>query len=121
MINLIPPQYRVLASLAALAVALAGSAAAGAVINGWRLDGGHQRALAQEKHKYDELADKVREQNRAVDALAAAGKTADQRRQVAERYTASIIAGLDRRSVAVAGSKSLDCDGVLREAWGNWQ
>ncbi|MFZ3289250.1 MAG: hypothetical protein WA191_20720 [Telluria sp.] len=121
MINLIPPQYRLLASLAALAVALAGSAAAGAVINGWRLDGDHQRALAENKKEYDGLADQVREQNRAVDALAAASKTADQRRQVAETYTASIIAGLDRRSAAVAGSKAADCDGVLREAWGKWQ
>jgi hypothetical protein len=117
MIDLIPPQFRLLAG----AVALAAAAVGGAAINGWRLDGAHQRELAGKRAEYDALNDKVREQNRAVEALGAAKVAADDRRQVAEKFAASAIARAKDRGVAVAASQAPDCAGVMREAWEGWK
>jgi hypothetical protein len=117
MIDLIPPQFRLVAG----AVALAAAAATGAAVNGWRLDAVHQRELATKRAEYDALADKVREQNRAVEVLGAAKVAADERRQVAEKFAASTIAHTKDRSATVAASTAPDCAGVMREAWGAWK
>lgn len=114
---LISPQYRLMLGAAALIVAAAG----GAVVNGWRLDGAHQRALAAKQSEYDALASAVREQNHAVEAMGAAKVAADGRRQLANKLAASAIARAGARGAAAAASKATDCDGVLREAWGSLQ
>ncbi len=111
--------YRPLSALTgvALAIALTASAGTGAVVNGWRLDGSHQREMADKQAEYDALLTKVREQNHAVDAMAAASKAADARHKVAESYAAGIIKNLDRRAAAVTASTATNCEEVLREAW----
>jgi hypothetical protein len=113
--------YRAMFIAAALGVALLAAAAGGAIVNGWRLDGAHQRALATKQGEYDALASTVREQNRAVDALAAAKVAADERRQLAEKLAAGAIARAGARGAAAASSKATDCDGVMREAWEGWK
>lgn len=94
---------------------------AGWTANGWRLDGAHQRALIEKQGEYDTLSSTVREQNRAVDALAAAKVTADERRKVAEKFARDAIARAGARGAAAAASKATDCDGVMREAWEGWK
>lgn len=120
MIDIIPERYQLLAGAIALIVALAGAAAAGAAVNGWRLDGAHQRELAEKREQYDALSSAVREQNSAIEVLNAAKVAADERRQVAEKFAASAIARTNDRASAVAASKAPDCAGVMREAWETW-
>lgn len=121
MIDLIPPQYRLLASIIALAVAMACAAAGGWLVNGWRLEGAHQKAIAAKQAEYDALATKVREQNHAVDILRQNTEAADTRRKQAEKFAADALKRINSRSGDVANSQAPDCDGVLREAWGNWK
>jgi anti-sigma factor RsiW len=121
MIDLIPSPYRLLAgAIFALAV-ITGSALAGAMVNGWRLERAHLKELAVKQQEYDALLDKVREQNQAIATLSAVAQNADSLRKEAEKRAAVVIKGIDKRSAAVAGSNAKDCDGVLREAWGAWQ
>lgn len=117
----IPPWVKPLVIGVAVVAALGAAAGGGAAINGWRLDADHQRAMTAEKARYDELSDKVREQNRAVEALGAAKQAADGRRELAERYAAGIIGRIGTREQAVANSQATNCDGVLRDAWKGWQ
>lgn len=121
LIDLIPVQYRVIAAVAGAAIALGAAAAGGATINGWRLDSEHQRAMTEQKDRYDALADKIREQNRAVELMQKDTAAADERRKLAEQYAAGIINRIGNRTDAVNNSKATNCDGVLRDAWGNWQ
>jgi hypothetical protein len=123
--DLIPVQYRMLAVLFAAAVALAAAAAAGAVINGWRMDGGHQHAIAAEKAsyalllgQYNDLKLKVGTQNAAIDLMAEKTKAAGERRELAEKFAAEAIKGTTARQAAARNSPATNCDGVLREAWG---
>lgn len=118
MIDLIPAPYRILAACLVAGLALAAAAAGGAVVNGWRLDADHQRAMTAEKGRYDLLADQVREQNRAVEVMGASTKAAQDQAELAKRYNVSLAAVLDRRATAVTASKATNCDGVLRDAWG---
>jgi uncharacterized protein YlxW (UPF0749 family) len=76
--------------------------------------------LAQKQAEYDLLAGKVIEQNRAVEALAAASAAADERRLAAERLAAGMVKALDRRAADVAASTATTCDGVMRDAWEKW-
>ena len=108
-----------LALLAAGALCLATGMGVGWTINGWRLDGDHQREVASQKRQYDDLAAKVGEQNRGIDALATAAAHADERRRIAERYAGDALKRLNSRSDSVAASTATDCGGVLQEAWGN--
>ena len=117
MIDITMTKYRLVAGAAALALALAGAAASGAVINGWRLDGAHQRALAAEIDKRIAAERKLEDQTAAVARLGDAKAAADERRQVAEKFAASAIARTQTRAAAVAASQAPDCDGVLREDW----
>jgi hypothetical protein len=118
-------KYKVIAACIALAVALAGAAAAGAIVNGWRLEGGHQRAIASEKAdfatllaQHNDLKIKVEKQNGSVDLLAAKTESADLRRLQAERYAVGIVATTEKRIAEITVSKATTCDGVLRDAWG---
>lgn len=119
--DLIPVQYRIIAMVIGAAIVLTAAAAGGAAVNGWRLDGEHQRAMATEKERYDDLYTKVLEQNRAVDALNASTKAADDRRKLAEGYAATLLVRINNRDQAVATSTATTCDGVLKDAWGNWR
>lgn len=107
--------------LGAGTIALAFGFGSGWTVNGWRLDGAHQRALATKQSEYDALASTVRDQNHAVDKLRIKTEAADGRRQLAEKLAASAIARAGARGDAAAASQAPDCDGVLREAWGSWQ
>ena len=121
MMPAIPPHYRLAASALALTLALAGAAAAGAVVNGWRLDGSHQRALASEIDKRIAAERKLDDQVAAVARLGDAKAAADERRQVAEKFAAAAIARTQTRAAAVAASQAPDCGGVMREAWEGWR
>ncbi len=121
MMPAIPPHYRLAASALALTLALAGAAAAGAVVNGWRLDGSHQRALASEIDKRIAAERKLDDQVAAVARLGDAKAAADERRQVAEKFAAAAIARAKDRGAAVAASQAPDCSGVMREAWEGWK
>lgn len=121
MIDFTLMKYRIAGGAAALALVLVGAAAAGAVINGWRLDGAHQRALASEIDKRIEAERKLDDQTAAVARLGAAKAAADERRQVAEKFAASAIARAKDRGAAVAASQAPDCSGVMREAWEGWR
>lgn len=111
-------RWKIIGGVVTLAISLITAAAGGAVVNGWRLDADHQRAMTAEKDRYDALADKVREQDRAVEALGASTKAAQAQADLAKRYNVSLAAALDRRAAAVTASKATNCDGVLRDAWG---
>lgn len=117
----IPPWVKPVLIGLVVAIALGGAAAGGAAVNGWRLDAAHQKEMTAEKDRYDELSDKVREQNRAVEAMGFAKKAADERRDQAERFAAFAMQHINNRDLAVANSKATNCDGVLKEAWGNWR
>jgi beta-glucosidase-like glycosyl hydrolase len=121
MFKLIPEQYQLLARVVLVVALLALAATAGAMVNGWRLDAAHQRALTAKQAEYDALLDKVREQNRAVEALQAQSDAAEERRKMAEAFAADAIKRAKNREDAVANSKATTCDGVLREAWGVWK
>ena len=121
MIDIALTKYRIAAGAVALALLLAGAAAAGAVINGWRLDGAHQRALASEKDKRVAAERKLDDQVAAVARLSDAKLAADERRQVAEKFAATAIARTQSRATAVAASQAPDCSGVMREAWEGWR
>lgn len=121
MIAIIPPQYRLAAGALALTLVLASAVGAGAVVNGWRLDAVHQRALASEKSKRTAVETLLAEQSAAVDKLGAEKRAADERRQVAEKFAASAIARAKDRGAAVAASQAPDCSGVMREAWEGWR
>jgi hypothetical protein len=121
MIDVIPEKYQLLVGIVALTGALAAAAAGGAVVNGWRLDGAHQRELAEKREQYDALASKVREQSRAVEVMRLKSEAAEGRRKLAEFYAADVLKRLGHRSEVVASSKAPDCAGVMREAWGVWQ
>lgn len=68
-----------------------------------------------------DLTAAIREQNRAVEAMGAAAKDADDRRKLAEGYAARIVKSLDRRAAGVASSTATNCDGVMRDAWEAWK
>ena len=121
MIDITLTKYRLAAGAAALALVLVGAAAAGAVINGWRLDGAYQRALASEIDKRIAAERKLDDQVAAVARLGDAKAAADERRQVAEKFAASAIARTQTRAAAVAASQAPDCSGVMREAWEGWK
>lgn len=118
---IIPPWVKPVLIGLAVSVALGGAAAGGATVNGWRLNAEHQREMTAEKARYDDLNEKVLEQNRAVAALAASKQAADDRRKLAEGYAASLLTRINNRDQAVASSTAVNCDGVLKEAWGNWR
>jgi hypothetical protein len=118
-------KYKVIVACIALIAALGTAAAAGAMINGWRLDGDHQRAVATEKAafatllaQHNDLKIKVERQNGSVDLLAAKTESADLRRVQAERYAVGIVATTEKRIAEIKASKATTCDGVLRDAWG---
>jgi hypothetical protein len=121
MIDLIPSPYRLLAGAVFALTVIVGSALAGAMVNGWRLERVHLKELAVKQQEYDALLDKVREQNQAIATLSAVAQNADSLRKEAEKHAAVVIKGIDKRAAAVAGSSATNCDGVLREAWGAWQ
>jgi len=121
MIDVILTKYKVAAGAAAMVLALAGAAAAGAVANGWRLDAAHQHALASEAAKRTAVEKLLLEQSAAVDKLDAEKRAADERRQVTEKFAAAAIARTQSRGAAVAASQAPDCDGVMREAWAGWK
>jgi septal ring factor EnvC (AmiA/AmiB activator) len=128
MLSWIPEPYQLMARLALAAVLLAGAATAGAVVNGWRLDGAHQHALAdkdktiaQKDREYGELEAKVSDQNHQIEALQARSTAADDRRKVAEQFAADTLKRIGTREEVVANSKAIDCAGVLKEAWGAWK
>jgi hypothetical protein len=50
--------------------------------------------------------------------MAASTKAADDRRDMAERFAASTIKATGARESAARASGATNCDGVLREAWG---
>ena len=114
-------EYQLAAAAGAVILALSGAATVGAVVNGWRLDGAHQRALAAEKGGRVAAEKLLDEQSAAVDKLGAEKRAADERRQVAEKFAASAIARAKDRSAAVAASQAPDCSGVMREAWEGWK
>lgn len=93
MIDIALTKYRIGAGAVALALVLVGAAAAGAVINGWRLDGVHQRALASEIDKRVAAERKLDDQVAAVARLGDAEAAADARHQVAEKFAASASPG----------------------------
>lgn len=122
MIPVIP--YRAIGAVIVLAAALATAAAGGAVVNGWRLDGDHQRAIATEKAsfatllaEYNDLKLSTTKQNGAVDILAVKAEASEVRRAQAEKYSAGIVASTERRIADIKASKETTCDGVLRNAW----
>lgn len=119
--DLIAPKWKMVLAILVIIAALAAAFGAGAVVNGWRLGVAHAAELAEKDEKYNALNDLVREQNRAVEKMAASTDSADQRRKVAEQYAANVVAGLGNRAAAVNASQAPDCDGVLREAWGQWK
>lgn len=121
MIDVTLTKYKLAAGIAAVVLALAGAAAAGAVANGWRLDAAHQRALTSETSKRTAVEKLLLEQSAAVDKLGAERRAADERRQVAEKFAAAAIARTQSRSAAVAASQAPDCGGVMREAWADWK
>ncbi|MDN4059569.1 hypothetical protein QPK31_15185 [Massilia sp. YIM B02769] len=121
MIDITLTNYRIAAGAAALALVLAGAAAAGAVVNGWRLDGVHQRAMAVEKGGRVAAEKLLAEQSAAIEKLGAEKRAADERRQVAEKFAASAIARTRNRGAAVTASQAPDCSGVMREAWEGWR
>lgn len=121
MMAIIPAQYRLAAGALALALVLVGAAAAGAVVNGWRLDAVHQRALASEIDKRIAAERKLDDQTAAVARLGDAKAAADERRQVAEKFAATAIARTQTRADAVAASQARNCSGVMREAWEGWR
>lgn len=115
------PEYQLAAAAGAVILALSGAATVGAVVNGWRLDGVHQRALAVEVDKRVVAERKLDDQTAAVARLGDAKAAADERRQVAEKFAASAIARTQTRAAAVAASQAPDCSGVMREAWEGWR
>jgi len=114
-------KYKVLAGVILLALLLVGSFSAGAVINGWRLAGDHQRALTAKDKRIGELETAIANQNHAVEKMQLASDAAEQRRELAEQYAHNVLKRIGDREEAVANSKAKDCVGVLKEAWGNWQ
>ena len=118
LIDITLTKWKVIGGCIALLAALVAAAAGGATANGWRLDAAHQRAMTEEKDRYDALSAQVREQNRAVEVLRASTKAAQDKAVLAGRYAASLATVVDRRVSAVAASKATNCDGVLRDAWG---
>lgn len=121
MIDLIPTKYWLAAGLAALMLALASAVAVGAVTNGWRLNAVHLRAMTVEREKRVAIETSLLKQSAAVDKLGAEKVAADGRREVAEKFAAAAIARTRNRGAAVAASQASDCDGVMREAWGEWR
>jgi hypothetical protein len=119
--DLIAPKWKMVLAILLIIAVLAAAFGAGAVVNGWRLGVAHAAALAEKDESYNALNDLVREQNRAVEKMAATSDAADQRRKVAEHYASGVIARLGDRATAVNASRAPDCDGVLREAWGQWK
>lgn len=111
-------KYKILFGLAVLALLLAGAAAAGATINGWRLAAEHQVELAQKVARITELEAAVATQNSATELLKAASDAAEERRQLAESMAADAVRRLGNRADVVANSRATNCDGVLKEAWG---
>lgn len=109
---------KILAGLVALVVLLAAAAGAGAVVNGWRLEAGHQQALAEKVARINELETAVQDQNHATELLEAKTKAADERRQAAESRAASTLNKLTNLADVVANSRATSCDGVLQESWG---
>lgn len=114
-------KIRVLAALLVLAVLLALASAAGWVVNGWRLDGLHARALAARDGKIEQLQAAINQQNAAIQAAGAAAAAADERRKQAEAIAARAVSKMGARGAAVAASKATDCAGVLHESWGVWK
>lgn len=109
---------RLIGGLILLAIALAAAGAAGWLVNGWRLDGDHQRALAAKDAAYNELASHSQAQNAAVQALGIERQAADDRGKLAMQYADRFARQLGDRAAAVRNSQEKDCAGVLREAWG---
>lgn len=107
--------------LGAGAIVLAIGFGGGWLVNGWRIDGSHQREIAKITSDLTTEQGKVREQNHAVDILRKSTEAADTRRRQAEKFATDALKRIDSRSGAVASSQAPDCDGVLREAWGNWK
>ncbi|MGZ8339157.1 MAG: hypothetical protein ACXW2U_05530 [Telluria sp.] len=108
-------------ALAAAVLALAIGFAGGWLVNGWRLDGAHQKAISAVQADLATEQGKVREQNVAVDRLKASTDAADKRREQAEKFATAALKRIDSRSAAVSASQATDCDGVLREAWEKWK
>jgi hypothetical protein len=96
---------------------LVGAFAAGALVNGWRLESGHAKEIATLTKERDDLATQIREQNHAVDTMKALSEAADSRRKLAEGMAQTALQQINDRAAAVTASKAPDCDGVLREAW----
>lgn len=97
---------------------LAGAAAAGALVNGWRLDGDCQRDLAARDKTISELRASIQTQNAAVQAMGIQSAEADKRRQTAETFARAALMSIDKRAAAVRASAAPDCAALLRESWG---
>lgn len=113
----INPLHMLAAGVVALAIGFGG----GWFVNGWRLDGQHQKAMSEKQAELVAEQGKVREQNHAVDLLAKSTEAADLRRKQAEKFAADAIRRIDSRSESVSKSEATNCDGVLREAWEKWK
>lgn len=74
--------------------------------------------LKAEQHTAAQLRASIALQNSAMDEMAKRTKVADDRREVAERYTLIAIKAASAREAAARSSTATTCDGVLREAWG---
>lgn len=125
MISPLFTQWKLIGAALALLTVLAASAVVGAVVNAWRLDGTHQRAIAVQRtdyaallERYNTLLLRVERQNGAATLMEYKTQAADERRVQAERWAAGAVQASERRIDEIKASTATSCEGVLREAWG---
>lgn len=114
------PTTGLVKALAILFVAMA-VFCAGWQVNGWRLNSKHAEAIAERDVTINDLSSKITTQNHAIDILAERKADADERRKLAEKYSAQLVNTNNRLQAVVVNSKAADCDGLLRETWGAWK
>jgi hypothetical protein len=91
--------------------------AAGALVNGWRLDSHHAAEMAAEKQRYETLASATREQNRAIEAAHAASETARRVADEARKAARARRTVIETRVRTVTAYEPRDCDDAVHHWW----
>lgn len=115
MFSLIPPQVLI---IGAIVGAIAAFGAGAKVGSNWS-NAEHAEELGQAYKKYDDLSEKTREQNRAIDQLHARSETAEAVAEVAKKLAETRNGNIDARLQKILNSKSKNCDEELRRQWEN--
>lgn len=119
--NFIPVQYRVMAAVIAVGVAMTLAGTAGWVVNGFRLDAKYAKQIAVKQAQITDLQSAINVQNTAVAVMGANTEGAYRAQALAEKNAKDWAAVAKQRETKADNLKATNCRDMLENLKGVYQ